>query len=55
MKQNQPQLYEVHKDCGGTVRGLGEDLISYCEDCENIVEGQTEFLTEEELEEKYEN
>lgn len=43
---------EVHKDCGGEVYGIGEDYISYCTECENIVEGQTEYITEDEFEER---
>lgn len=41
---------EIHKCCGGEVRGLPPDSISYCIDCEHIVEGDTEFITTEEFE-----
>jgi hypothetical protein len=47
------QEFEFHKNCGGHVRGLGEDGISYCEECETIVEGDTECLTEEEHDARY--
>lgn len=43
---------EVHKNCNGLVHGVGEDGISYCEDCETIVEGDTEYITIQELEER---
>jgi hypothetical protein len=48
----QPHLepVEIHSGCGASVRGIGEDLISYCEGCETIVEGQTEWVTFEEYE-----
>lgn len=48
----QPHLepIHVHKGCNGLVNGLGEDSISYCEDCETIVEGDTEYITLEEFE-----
>lgn len=48
----QPHLepVKVHKGCNGLVRGIGEDYISYCEDCETIVEGDTEHITMEEWE-----
>ena len=48
----QPHLepIEVHIGCGGTVHGIGEDLISYCEDCEHICEGETHYITTEEWE-----
>lgn len=48
----QPHLeeIEVHKGCNGSVHGVGEDGISYCEDCETIVEGDTEYITIEEYE-----
>ena len=41
---------EIHKDCNGLVHGVGEDGISYCEDCETIVEGDTKWITVEEFE-----
>ena len=41
---------EVHKECGGLVKSVGPDGISYCEDCEHIVEGETEYITETEYE-----
>lgn len=48
----QPHLeeIEVHKRCNGEIRLLGEDYISYCQDCETIVEGDTESITMEEYE-----
>lgn len=48
----QPHLaeIEVHKDCGAEVRGIGEDSISFCTECEHIVEGDTEMITVEEFE-----
>lgn len=48
----QPHLaeVEVHSGCGGLVHGIGEDYISYCEDCETIVEGATKLITMEEYE-----
>lgn len=51
----QPHLVEtqIHKGCNGRVHGIGEDLISYCEDCETIVEGETEWITEEEWEKRH--
>lgn len=48
----QPHLVpiEVHKGCNGEIRNIGPDSISYCEDCDTIVEGQTETITAEEYE-----
>lgn len=50
----QPHLepIEVHKKCYGLISGIGEDYISYCEDCETIVEGDTEYITLKEFENK---
>lgn len=44
---------EVHKDCNGEVQGLAPDGISYCTDCETIVEGETEYITTEEYEARH--
>lgn len=45
---------QVHKECGGFVRNIGPDGISYCEDCEHICEGDTEYITEDEWEKRQE-
>lgn len=37
---------EVHKNCGAPVRSVGEDGISFCESCEHVVEGETEWISE---------
>ena len=42
------QKVEVHIGCNGKCHGLPPDGVSYCEDCEIIVEGETEFITDEE-------
>lgn len=47
---NPNEEIEVHKECGGLVRGLGPDGISYCEECEHICEGDTEHISQEEWE-----
>jgi len=44
------QTIEVHMGCGAEVVGIGEDGISYCTECEHIVEGDTEMVTLEEFE-----
>lgn len=51
----QPHLapMEIHSGCGGLVHGVGEDYISYCEDCAHICEGETEHITTEEWERAY--
>lgn len=48
----QPHLIpiQVHKGCGAEATNLGEDGISYCTECETIVEGETEYITTEEYE-----
>jgi len=48
VNQEHLEEIEVHKECNGLVRGIGEDGISYCELCEAIVEGYTERITIEE-------
>lgn len=48
----QPHLIpiQVHKGCGAEAINLGDDGISYCTECETIVEGETEYITTEEYE-----
>lgn len=48
--QNHLEEIEVHKYCGGLIRNIGPDGISFCEECETIAEGHTEYMTVEEWE-----
>lgn len=41
---------EVCRGCASEVQRLGEDGISFCPECEHIVEGDTEIITIEEQE-----
>ncbi len=43
-KLKDQETVEVHKDCGGDIKHLGEDGIAYCVNCEHIVEGDTEYV-----------
>lgn len=51
---NQDHLEEilVHKWCNGEIKDIGEDGISFCTECETIVEGDTEYMTLEEFEKR---
>jgi len=48
-KQEEEEI-QVHKGCGAEAVNMGEDAISYCTECERIVEGDTEMVTLEEFE-----
>ena len=41
---------QIHTDCGAEAINIGEDAISYCTECETIVEGHTKYITLEEYE-----
>lgn len=52
---SQPWLeqIEVHRDCLGEVQSLAPDGISFCKDCEVVVEGETEHISLEEFERRH--
>lgn len=45
LSQPQVEQVQIHADCGGLVSNIGEDSISYCEDCEHICEGDTAYIS----------